>query len=300
MTTKISRMTAFTLIELLVVIAIIAILAAILFPVFATAREKARQSTCASNEKQIALAMVQYAQDYDEMMVPYRINQSFNCWPACVYPYVKSLQVFTCPSQSIQGSQLDYTYNSAVASLCSSYTYTTISEGCVGNQSITQIQFPANTVTVADALSGTSVTDSSAAVSISSATNGTAYYFGVNNSAGGQQPNFASSDLGAGGVGLNSVGTAGEVAKVAGPGSSNTPCEGIVAAIRHSGGANYAFVDGHVKWFRGATFAVSNPWSIQNTNCNGAPFNAANQAPPSSGMVYQSQDNAIGTTTYYE
>ncbi|MFH1910322.1 MAG: prepilin-type N-terminal cleavage/methylation domain-containing protein, partial [bacterium] len=62
------RKRGFTLIELLVVIAIIAILAAILFPVFAKAREKARQTSCLSNLKQIDLAVLQYAQDYDEMM----------------------------------------------------------------------------------------------------------------------------------------------------------------------------------------------------------------------------------------
>jgi len=66
----------FTLIELLVVIAIIAILAAILFPVFARAREKARSSSCLSNTKQIVLAILMYAQDYDERMVPSR------CWAA--------------------------------------------------------------------------------------------------------------------------------------------------------------------------------------------------------------------------
>ena len=66
----------FTLIELLVVIAIIAILAAILFPVFAAARDKARQATCASNLKQITLGVIQYEQDYDEM---YPIVMSRNC-----------------------------------------------------------------------------------------------------------------------------------------------------------------------------------------------------------------------------
>jgi prepilin-type N-terminal cleavage/methylation domain-containing protein/prepilin-type processing-associated H-X9-DG protein len=69
--TPTSRKTAFTLIELLVVIAIIAILAAILFPVFAPAREKARQATCLSNEKQIDLAVQMYLQDYDETFFPH-------------------------------------------------------------------------------------------------------------------------------------------------------------------------------------------------------------------------------------
>src|SRR5579872_3382588 len=68
--TAIQRRDGFTLIELLVVIAIIAILAAILFPVFAQAREKARSATCQSNQKQITLGVLQYIQDYDERMLP--------------------------------------------------------------------------------------------------------------------------------------------------------------------------------------------------------------------------------------
>jgi prepilin-type N-terminal cleavage/methylation domain-containing protein len=68
------RKSGFTLIELLVVIAIIAILAAILFPVFAKAREKARQTSCLSNQKQLALAWMQYVQDYDEVVPPYSIR----------------------------------------------------------------------------------------------------------------------------------------------------------------------------------------------------------------------------------
>lgn len=67
------KRTGFTLIELLVVIAIIAILAAILFPVFARAREKARQSSCLSNQKQIGLAILMYNQDYDERVIQWRI-----------------------------------------------------------------------------------------------------------------------------------------------------------------------------------------------------------------------------------
>ena len=102
------RRRAFTLIELLVVIAIIAILAAILFPVFAKAREKARTSSCQSNLKQIGVAILQYGQDYDETMVNTAIagdvavaglpNAQWVVWDEAVQPYMKSIQVFACPS----------------------------------------------------------------------------------------------------------------------------------------------------------------------------------------------------------
>ncbi len=104
-----SRRYGFTLIELLVVIAIIAILAAILFPVFARAREKARQTSCLSNVKQMSLGMLMYAQDYDETMMP---ALTFNCgtpghvyadrryWLEILEPYVKNWQIYRCPSDS--------------------------------------------------------------------------------------------------------------------------------------------------------------------------------------------------------
>jgi prepilin-type N-terminal cleavage/methylation domain-containing protein len=96
------RKAAFTLIELLVVIAIIAILAAILFPVFAQAREKARQTSCLSNLKQVSLALMMYTQDYDEMVVQ-RTSLSYYqnwgvSWRSLIYPYVKNAGVFACPS----------------------------------------------------------------------------------------------------------------------------------------------------------------------------------------------------------
>ncbi|MDR3706701.1 MAG: DUF1559 domain-containing protein [Capsulimonadaceae bacterium] len=103
---------AFTLIELLIVIAIIAILAAILFPVFATAREKARQSACLSNLKQIGLAYTQYEQDYDET-VPCGDNKDGygSGWAGQIYPYVKSTQVFLCPDDSLPGDVISYAAN---------------------------------------------------------------------------------------------------------------------------------------------------------------------------------------------
>ncbi len=88
----------FTLIELLVVIAIIAILAAILFPVFARAREKARQTQCTSNLKEISLAILMYAQDYDERLPDHCGQRTANCWAVSIYPYVKNTQLFACPS----------------------------------------------------------------------------------------------------------------------------------------------------------------------------------------------------------
>jgi prepilin-type N-terminal cleavage/methylation domain-containing protein/prepilin-type processing-associated H-X9-DG protein len=91
----------FTLIELLVVIAIIAILAAILFPVFAQAREKARAISCLSNEKQIGLAILQYTQDYDATY-PMGMDAAWwdDSWQENVQPYIKSLDVFECPDDA--------------------------------------------------------------------------------------------------------------------------------------------------------------------------------------------------------
>jgi prepilin-type N-terminal cleavage/methylation domain-containing protein/prepilin-type processing-associated H-X9-DG protein len=109
----------FTLIELLVVIAIIAILAAILFPVFSRARAKAQQTSCLSNEKQLALGIQMYASDYDNTMIPWGIGptdsagnngvaQGFYSWDTIIQPYVKNTQILVCPSNPYNGAFRGY------------------------------------------------------------------------------------------------------------------------------------------------------------------------------------------------
>jgi prepilin-type N-terminal cleavage/methylation domain-containing protein/prepilin-type processing-associated H-X9-DG protein len=109
------RHRAFTLIELLVVIAIIALLAAILFPVFAQAREKARRAACMSNHKQIATALLMYAQDHDERFPPalYDKDDQYPAWPIVIEPYSKAdRQLTICPSLGTSGSSWAYDPNS--------------------------------------------------------------------------------------------------------------------------------------------------------------------------------------------
>lgn len=128
------RQPGFTLIELLVVIAIIAILAAMLFPVFARARENARRTSCASNFRQLSMGILQYVQDYDETFP--RFSHSSNGyngfdgysggdgprWADMIFPYTKSVQILDCPSGTVATS----TYSGG-----SYYDITTYSYGYV-------------------------------------------------------------------------------------------------------------------------------------------------------------------------
>jgi len=151
-----SEVIGFTLIELLVVIAIIAILAAILFPVFAKVREKARQTACESNLKQISLALLQYEQDNDETTVPFQmvdpdwgVSQNYSqvrWWPA-LYPYIKSDAVLGCPSASTNGITIGHNNNQAYVFNADIIRNTQVWGGTWNaNGKVSQVAAPANTV----------------------------------------------------------------------------------------------------------------------------------------------------------
>jgi len=239
----------FTLIELLVVIAIIAILAAILFPVFATAREKARQTTCASNLKQLGLAFVQYTQDYDEN-VPWGSGGGMG-WAGNLYPYVKSTGVYLCPDD--QGTEapplyeLSYGWNFDL----------NYGAGWQPLKPVSAFTAPASTVVLYEISWGRAP--------LPSDTNWSSGGWGFVRSDGFEMD----------AQGMNAFGDYTDTCFPAAPG--HTPSNPGPLPARHSGGANWLAADGHVKFLLATKVSVGQ--DQQNTNGVGS-----DPACPAGGM----------------
>jgi prepilin-type N-terminal cleavage/methylation domain-containing protein/prepilin-type processing-associated H-X9-DG protein len=253
----------FTLIELLVVIAIIAILAAILFPVFAKAREKARQITCTSNEKQLGLSIIQYQQDNDEKMM---VGDSENAngtgynnalgWAGQIYPYTKSTGVYTCPDDS--------TSNTTATQGYVSYGLNSNLAPPAGAIAIAQFQAPANTILLFEVSGDTanpSLTDAQAIADC-----------GIN----GNDENVTDCGSATGDGAAAALGYFGaSAAKYATGLFGNISDGGTLPAVyatqtgRHTDGANYLFADGHAKYYK-ATNVSAGQDNNSTTNVAGA------------------------------
>jgi len=223
----------FTLVELLVVIAVIAVLAAILLPVFAQAREKARQTTCLSNLKQIGTALFLYVQDYDEGFPLQLDTPSFtdayalHAWPALLQPYSKIYDIWRCPSSPdstpvVKSGTGSYWINAYLNGWCNNPSMNACGSSLCDAVplALAAIPYPVTTVVMSDGFGGT----------------------------GYLTPVHMWCDIWAGG---------------------SADC--YRWDTYHSGGANYLLVDGHAKLFRPSAFRSDNSdrsWMrVEQTSC---------------------------------
>jgi prepilin-type processing-associated H-X9-DG protein len=197
-------------------------LAAILFPVFAQAREKARTASCLSNCKQIALAVLMYANDYDETMVPGTVGNPlvFNntmYFDRLLEPYVKNVNVWTCPSAGDTARPRSIGMNTSVALRMAALTVP-------APLSLAQIQYPAELIVMNDSI---------------------------------PNPYNGDASFGTGSFGSGFRACSASQAQAAG----RTLIAIDAPYARHSSGANYVLADGHAKWFRpSATLTPNNQW----------------------------------------
>ena len=263
------RNSAFTLIELLVVIAIIAILAAILFPVFAQAREAARTASCSSNSKQMSLGILMYVQDYDEKFCPARYDLTGPLfdkpdlpwtvakyehvdWAHLIYPYIKSTQIFRCPSP-MDGADKDNA--NAVNSDRTGVTQYAINNRLSGRWGqnrwgessqikLAAMSFPAVTIMLVENSSQGSGGSEGNEKNGWGWEDGHVHLLNGSNTANAVDTGNDEPDINANFANYNNLCTVGDK-------KDEADWSGAAPARRHKGGSNYAFGDGHVKWYSG-------------------------------------------------
>jgi prepilin-type N-terminal cleavage/methylation domain-containing protein/prepilin-type processing-associated H-X9-DG protein len=240
----VTRNRGFTLIELLVVIAIIAILAAILFPVFAQAREKARAIMCLTHMKQIGLSLQMYSQDYDEHYVWFYNNRTATAlknslagyWEYALYPYTKNWDVFKCGSTQSYSSWIGGIPDFRQAGFGFAWGH---AAGCQGYvRSVAEVSAPAATIFIADS--------SLWAITGDEAVGYQDIYcpIGVHEPVGQNLHDCFRDKCSTGQTGLNL--------------EPLPPGSGWVSK-RHQGGANVTFMDGHAKWYPYSRLRDTNP-----------------------------------------